>query len=87
MTSRPSEVALAALSSLWPIPRWLWLHVAPCGFLLHTAYPARVVQGRGKFCDRDISLWEISYFKCVRNFPLNSQAAVQNKPGAKFSHL
>ena len=30
-------------------------------------------------------LWEISSFKCVRNFPLNSQATVRNKPGAKFS--
>ena len=27
---------------------------------------------------RDISLWEISYFKCVRNFPLNAQFAVRN---------
>ena len=34
----------------------------------------------------NISLWEISYFKYVRNFPLNFQATVRNKPGAKFSH-
>ena len=34
----------------------------------------------------NISLWEISYFKCVRNFPLKFQATARNKPGAKFSH-
>ena len=44
-------------------------------------------KGRGgKFRDGNISLWEISYFKCVRNFPLNFQAIVRKKPGAKFSH-
>ena len=43
------------------------------------------IQGGGKFRDGNISLWEISYFKCVRNFPLNFQATVRNKPGAKFS--
>ena len=40
----------------------------------------------GEFRGGSISLWEISYFKCVRNFLLNFQAAVRNKPGAKFSH-
>ena len=40
----------------------------------------------GGFRGGNISLWEISYFKCLRNFPLNFQAAVRNKPGAKFSH-
>ena len=44
------------------------------------------IQEGGKFRDGNISLWEISYFKCVRNFPLNFQATVRNKPGAKFSH-
>ena len=43
------------------------------------------IQGGGKFRDGNISLWEISYFKCARNFPLNFQATVRNKPGAKFS--
>ena len=43
------------------------------------------IQGRGNFRDGNISLWEISYFKCVRNFPLNFQTTVRNKPGAKFS--
>ena len=42
--------------------------------------------GGGIFRGGNISLWEISYFKCVRNFPLNFQAAVRNKPGAKLSH-
>ena len=42
-------------------------------------------RGGGKFRDGNISLWEISYFKCVRNFPLNFKATVRNKPGAKFS--
>ena len=36
----------------------------------------------GIFCWRGA----ISYFKCVRNFLLNVQATVRNKPGAKFSH-
>ena len=45
-----------------------------------------LLTGGGKFRDGNISLWEISYFKCVRNFPLNFQAIVRNKPGAKFSH-
>ena len=40
----------------------------------------------GIFRGGNISLWEISYFKCVRNFLLNFQATVRNKPGAKFSH-
>ena len=35
----------------------------------------------------NILLWEILHFKCVRNFPLNSQAAVQNKLVSKFLHL
>ena len=47
--------------------------------------PPPPVQGGG-FRDGNISLWEISYFKCVRNFPLNFQATVRNKSGAKFSH-
>ena len=40
------------------------------------------------FPGRNNLLWEISYFKCVRNFPLKFQATVRNcaKPGAKFSH-
>ena len=37
-----------------------------------------VVQGGGESRDGNISLWEILCFQCVRNFPLNSQAAVQN---------
>ena len=43
-------------------------------------------RGGGGFRYGNISPWEISYFKCVRNFPLNFQATVRNKPGAKFSH-
>ena len=43
--------------------------------------------GGGGFAGGDISLWEISYFKCVRNFLLNFQATVRNKPDAKFSHV
>ena len=43
-------------------------------------------RGGGDFRDGNISLWANSYFKCVRNFPLNFQAAVRNKPGAKFSN-
>ena len=38
-------------------------------------------RGGGGFRDGNISLWEISYFKCVQNFPLNFQAAVRNRPG------
>ena len=45
-----------------------------------------IVQGGGNFRRVNILLWEISYLKCVRNFPLNFQATVRNKPGAKFSH-
>ena len=46
----------------------------------------KIIRGGG-FRGRNISLWEISYFKCVRNFPLNFHCAtVRNKPGAKFSH-
>ena len=41
--------------------------------------------GGGIFRGGNISLWGISYFKCVRNFLLNFQATVRNKPGAKFS--
>ena len=44
------------------------------------------LQGGGGFHGGNISLWEISYIKCVRTFPLNFQAAVRNKLGAKFSH-
>ena len=32
-------------------------------------------------------MWEVSYFKCVQNFLLNSQATVQIKLVSKFSHL
>ena len=54
-----------------------------CALLLdYTGGGGRISRGGGG----DILLWEISYFKCVRNFPLNFQVAVQNKPGAKFSH-
>ena len=41
---------------------------------------------QGIFHGGNISLWEFSYFKCVRNFLLNFQATVRNKTGAKFSH-
>ena len=41
--------------------------------------------GGGDISRGNISLWEISYFKCVRNQPTH-QAMVQNQPGAKFSH-
>ena len=37
------------------------------------------VRGGGG-CGGNISLWEISGFKCVQNFPLNFQAAVQIHP-------
>ena len=37
--------------------------------------------------DGNISSWDISYFKCVRNFLLNSQATVRNGLVSKFSHL
>ena len=39
----------------------------------------------GDFRGGNISLWDISYFKRVRNFPLNFQAAVRNKPGANLT--
>ena len=42
---------------------------------------------QGNIRDGNISLWEISYFRCVRNFLLNSQATVRNKVVSKFSHL
>ena len=45
-----------------------------------------IVRGGRILRGGNISLWEISYFKRVRNFPLNFQATVRNKPGAKFSH-
>ena len=41
----------------------------------------------GGFCDRNILLWEISYFKGVQNFTHNFQAAVRNELVSKFSHL
>ena len=31
-------------------------------------------RGWGGIRDRNILFWEISYFKCVRNFPLTFQA-------------
>ena len=37
-------------------------------------------------CTGGGGIFRISYFKCVRNFPLNFQATVRNKPGAKLSH-
>ena len=52
----------------------------------HSSKLASRVQGRGKFGRGNILLWEISYFKCGPNFPLNFQATVRNKPRAKFSH-
>ena len=45
------------------------------------------VQGGGKLRGRNISPWDISRFKFVRNFPRNFQAAVRNKPAAKFSKM
>ena len=57
----------------------------PCTLQDIRLWCLRDIQGGGGFSDGNISLWEISYFKCVRNFPLNFQATVRNKPGAKFS--
>ena len=45
------------------------------------------LQEGGKFRGGIISPWDISYFKFVRNFPRNFQAAVRNKPAAKFSKM
>ena len=43
--------------------------------------------GGGGFCGGIISPWDISHFKFVRDFPRNFQAAVRNKPAAKFSKM
>ena len=69
----------SALTSYWSLRCGITAkrEYLPCIFISST--------GGGGFRDGNISLWEISYFKCVRNFPLNFQATVRNKPGAKFS--
>ena len=43
--------------------------------------------GGGGFRGGIISPWDISYFKFVRNFPRNFQAAVRSKPAAKFNKM
>ena len=48
------------------------------------SFPASVVPLPSSRCLAEGN--RISYFKCVRNFPLNFQAVVRNKTGAKFSH-
>ena len=50
-------------------------------------YVKVLLTGGGGFCDGIISWWGISYFKCGRNFPLNSQAALRNKLVSAFSPL
>ena len=43
-----------------------------------------VYKGEGAFRNRNFLLSEISYFKCVQNFPFNFQAPVRNKLLLKF---
>ena len=47
----------------------------------------RVQGGGGDFAPGIFLCGKFRYFKCVRNFPLNSQAPVRKKLESKFSHV